>query len=132
MADASTPLTRPLRLRDVVIIRRVLEVRVEQVAHGSMIRRIAAFSAPSNTFGRRPSQRQLYAVLDVTGRCDWVLLVGAGITMATHIVPLLERSWPAIREVAAQLFSHSQGQPRRRDQGAWACPPTPTPPQSAG
>ena len=58
--------------------------------------------------GRRPSQRQLYAVLDVTGRCDRVLLVGAGIATATHIVPLLERCWPAIREVAAQLFSHSQ------------------------
>ena len=48
-------------------------------------------------------------MLDVTGRCDRVLLVGGdGIATATHIVPLLERCWPAIREVAAQLFSHSQ------------------------
>ncbi|MGE5693950.1 MAG: hypothetical protein ACM4D3_01565 [Candidatus Sericytochromatia bacterium] len=59
--------------------------------------------------GRRPSQREMYGMLDGTGCKDRNMLSAAGGTAAgVGIVPLLERCWPTICEVATQLFGHSQ------------------------
>ena len=63
--------------------------------------------------GRRPSQREVYAVLDTTGRCRWALPAAGGAAPATRITPLLERCWTSICEVAAQL--HRQGDVRHDD-----------------
>ena len=59
--------------------------------------------------GRRPSQREVYGVLDGTGRKDCAVLSAAGGAAAgVGIVPLLGRCWPAICEVAAKLWRDSE------------------------
>lgn len=58
--------------------------------------------------GRRPSQRELYAVLGTCGYKDERSLVAAaasatGDHSARDVVPLLERCWPAVITLAQQL-----------------------------
>jgi hypothetical protein len=59
-------------------------------------------------YDRRPTQRDIFAVLDGTGRGDdRVLSLAGGTAAGAGIVPLLERCFPAIRRVAAQLYRES-------------------------
>lgn len=55
--------------------------------------------------GRRPTQREAFAVLDTCGRKDQRVLIAAG---GTHhgrfIQPVVERAWPAVIRVAQQLY----------------------------
>lgn len=59
--------------------------------------------------GRRPSQRELYAVLGTCGYKDERSLTAAAAASATgdhsarDVVPLLERCWPAVITLAQQL-----------------------------
>ena len=63
--------------------------------------------------GRGPSQREMWAVLDTTGCRDHREHLSGGTSMATRVVPLLERCWPAIVKVAQQLFR--DGEVRHED-----------------
>jgi hypothetical protein len=55
--------------------------------------------------GRRPSQRDVYAVLGTTGhRDDKALCAAGGVVAAAGVVPLLTRCWPAVVAVAQKLF----------------------------
>lgn len=55
--------------------------------------------------GRRPTQRQMFAILDGGGRRDCGVLSLAGGTHLGHAVqPVIERTWPAILRVAQQLY----------------------------
>lgn len=57
--------------------------------------------------GRRPTQRDLYAVLDGHGCRDYAALQASGDTAeASRIVPLLERCWPAITTLAVKTLYH--------------------------
>lgn len=54
---------------------------------------------------RTPRLRELYAVLDGAGRVDRNLISAAGgPAAAAGIVPVLQRCWPSIVTVAAQLW----------------------------
>lgn len=54
--------------------------------------------------GRRPTQRQMYALFDGGGRgdCDTLSLAG-GTYLGMSVTPLIERAWPAVIRVAQQL-----------------------------
>ncbi|MCV7368529.1 hypothetical protein CRI77_22420 [Mycolicibacterium duvalii] len=55
--------------------------------------------------GRRPTQREVYAVLDGGGRRDCGVLTASGGTHSGHFVqPVIERCWPAVIRVAQQLY----------------------------
>ena len=59
--------------------------------------------------GRRPSQAEVYGVLDGTSRKDRAMLSAAGgIVAGAGITPLLMRCWPAICAVAAKLWRDSE------------------------
>jgi hypothetical protein len=54
--------------------------------------------------GRRPTQRELFALWEGHGRLDCRMLTAAGGThLGAAVVPLLERCWPAIVRTAQQL-----------------------------
>jgi hypothetical protein len=54
--------------------------------------------------GRRPSQREVYAILDAGGYKDERVLIAAGGTHLGHAVqPVIERTWPGVIRVAKQL-----------------------------
>lgn len=54
--------------------------------------------------GRRPTQREVYAILDAGGYKDERVLIAAGGTHLGHFVqPVIERCWPAVIRVAQQL-----------------------------
>ncbi len=57
--------------------------------------------------GRCPSLREVYAILDGTGREDVQLLAGAALSAATAVVPMLERCFPAIRKFGVQSYRRS-------------------------
>lgn len=68
--------------------------------------------------GRRPTQREFYAVLGTCGyKDDWALTAAAAASAADHnardVVPLLERCWPAVLTLAQQL--RRTGQVRHDD-----------------
>lgn len=63
--------------------------------------------------GRRPTMRQVYAVLDTTGCHDRTLLAGAAIAEAAGITPLIERLRGPIVAVAKTL--HREGKATHRD-----------------
>ncbi len=55
--------------------------------------------------GRRPTMRELWAVLDTGGRRDHDALCAAGGTHSgSDIEPLLTRCWSAVEKAAARLF----------------------------
>ncbi|PBD11483.1 M50 family metallopeptidase [Mycobacterium avium subsp. hominissuis] len=55
--------------------------------------------------GRRPTQREVFAVLATTGhRDDRVLLASGGTHTGHDAVPLLTHCWPAVVRVAQQLY----------------------------
>ena len=55
--------------------------------------------------GRRPDPREIHAVLSTTGCRDREVLTAAGGSDAGDaVVPLLERCWPSVAELAALLF----------------------------
>lgn len=56
---------------------------------------------------RRPSQREVYSVLDTTGCHDKAMLVGDGMSVAAGIVPMVERLWDPITTIAGRL--HREG-----------------------
>lgn len=54
--------------------------------------------------GRRPTQREMFALFDGGGRRDCGVLLAAGGTHLGHAVqPVIERAWPAVIRVAKQL-----------------------------
>ncbi|OBK97748.1 hypothetical protein A5645_05600 [Mycobacterium asiaticum] len=64
--------------------------------------------------GRRPTQREFYAVLDTTGHKDSRVLTAAGGTYAgADVVPLVERCWPALARTATRL--HRAGEVHQAD-----------------
>lgn len=64
--------------------------------------------------GRRPTQRQVYAVLRAGGyKDDRVLIAAGGSHLGTAITPLIERVWPAIIRTAQQL--HRAGEVHQED-----------------
>ncbi len=55
--------------------------------------------------GRRPGPREIHAVLSTTGCRDREVLTAAGGSdSGDAVVPLLERCWPSVAELAALLF----------------------------
>lgn len=63
---------------------------------------------------RRPSQRQVYAVLDGGGCKDRAVLTAAGGSHLGHFVtPLVERCWPGVIRTAQQL--HRAGEATQAD-----------------
>ena len=55
--------------------------------------------------GRRPSQRDVYPVLDTTGHFDDKALCAAGGTVTgARVVPQLTRCWPSVAKVAQKLY----------------------------
>jgi hypothetical protein len=64
--------------------------------------------------GRRPTQRELYAVLDGTGYRDERALIASGGTHLGHsVTPLIERCWPAVIRTAQVL--HRGGEASEAD-----------------
>ena len=54
--------------------------------------------------GKRPTQAEVWAVLDSRGSRDHAeLLASGGTAAAAHVVPLIERCWGAVITVARQL-----------------------------
>lgn len=54
--------------------------------------------------GRRPTQREMFALFDGGSRGDCGVLLAAGGTHLGHAVqPVIERAWPAVIRVAKQL-----------------------------
>ncbi|MDP7720766.1 M50 family metallopeptidase [Mycobacterium sp. TY814] len=63
--------------------------------------------------GRRPTQREFYAVLDTTGHKDSrVLTASGGIYTGADVVPLLTWCWPAVARTATHL--HRTGEVDQR------------------
>lgn len=59
--------------------------------------------------GRRPGSHEIHAVLGSTGCRDREVLTAAGGPDAGEsIVPLLDRVWPSVAEVAAKLHRHGK------------------------
>ncbi|MGV7518138.1 hypothetical protein PJM49_26465 [Mycobacterium kansasii] len=55
--------------------------------------------------GRRPNQREVFAVLSASGYKDERVLIASGGTHLGHFVtPLVERAWPGVIRVAQQLY----------------------------
>lgn len=72
-----------------------------------------AYAGPWSTArwraGRRPTKRQVLAVLRASGyKDDRVLLAAGGTHLGHGITPLIERCWPAVVRVAQQL--HKTGE----------------------
>ncbi|ETB26762.1 hypothetical protein O983_07200, partial [Mycobacterium avium 09-5983] len=64
--------------------------------------------------GRRPTQREMYALFDGGARSDCGVLTAAGGTHLGHAVqPVIERAWPAVIRVAKQL--HRTGEVNQTD-----------------
>lgn len=64
--------------------------------------------------GRRPTQREVYAILDAGGYKDERVLIAAGGTHLGHFVqPVIERCWPAVIRVAQHL--HRTGEALHAD-----------------
>lgn len=64
--------------------------------------------------GRRPTQREMFAVLDGDGHRDCGVLTAAGGTHLGHAVqPIIERAWPAVIRVAKRL--HRAGETSHSD-----------------
>ncbi|BDB41984.1 hypothetical protein Mkiyose1088_13920 [Mycobacterium kiyosense] len=64
--------------------------------------------------GRRPTQREFYAVLDTTGHKDSrVLTASGGMHTGADVVPLLTWCWPAVARTATQL--HRTGEVYQAD-----------------
>jgi hypothetical protein len=64
--------------------------------------------------GRRPTMRELYAVLNGTGYKDERALIAAGGTHLGHsVTPLVERCWPAVIRTAQHL--HRAGEASEAD-----------------
>lgn len=54
--------------------------------------------------GRRPTQRQLFAVFDGHGcRDQRALVAGGGLHEGADVQPIIDRAWPAVLTVARQL-----------------------------
>ncbi len=54
--------------------------------------------------GRRPTQREMFALFDGGGRSDCGVLTAAGGTyLGQAVQPVIERAWPAVIRVAKQL-----------------------------
>jgi hypothetical protein len=63
------------------------------------------FSQVRGRTGRRPTMRQMFAVMDAGGCRDYSELCASGGTVAgVDVVPLVERCWPAVTTVALKLF----------------------------
>jgi hypothetical protein len=58
--------------------------------------------------GRRPTQRELFAALDRNSCDDGELSRSGGSFMGAGVVPLLERCWPSVAQLAAQLWTNSE------------------------
>lgn len=64
--------------------------------------------------GRRPTQRQLFAVFDGHGCHDQrALVAGGGLHEGSSVQPLIDRCWPAVLTVARQL--HLTGEVHHED-----------------
>lgn len=64
--------------------------------------------------GRRPTQREMFALFDGGGRRDCGVLLAAGGTHLGHAVqPVIERAWPAVIRVAKHL--HRTGEVTHAD-----------------
>ncbi|GJO43298.1 hypothetical protein NJB1604_18690 [Mycobacterium marinum] len=57
--------------------------------------------------GRRPTLREVDAVLGGAGRKDAALLAGAAMPEAVRVVPILQRCFPAIARLAGRLYTNS-------------------------
>ncbi|OBG00694.1 hypothetical protein A5773_04190 [Mycobacterium sp. 852014-52450_SCH5900713] len=57
--------------------------------------------------GRRPTQRELFTALEHNGCDDRELSRAGGSVTGAGVVPLLERCWPSVAKLAAQLWSNS-------------------------
>jgi hypothetical protein len=58
--------------------------------------------------GRRPTQREMFAALDRNSCDDHELSLTGGSFKGAGLVPLLERCWPSVARLAAQLWSDSE------------------------
>ncbi|WP_374025610.1 hypothetical protein [Mycobacterium sp. HNNTM2301] len=58
--------------------------------------------------GRRPTQREMFTALDRNVCDDRELSRAGGSVTGAAIVPLLERCWPSVAKLAAQLWSNSE------------------------
>lgn len=64
--------------------------------------------------GRRPTQREMFALFDGGSRGDCgVLLAGGGTHLGHAVQPVIERAWPAVIRVAKQL--HRAGEVSQTD-----------------
>ncbi len=68
-----------------------------------------AWAQARGRLGRRPGSHDVAAVLESTGCRDREVLTAAGGPDAGEaVVPLLERVWPSVAEVAAKLHRHGK------------------------
>ncbi|WP_024498223.1 hypothetical protein [Gordonia amicalis] len=58
-------------------------------------------------FGQRPTQREVWSVIDRNGH-DYATLAAAGNPSPTEAAPLLDRCWPAVVELASVLDARGE------------------------
>jgi hypothetical protein len=63
--------------------------------------------------GRRPNQREMWAVMDTTGCRDYREHLSGETAVSSRVEPLLERCWPSVIALAQKLLR--DGEARNED-----------------